>query len=150
MDWAVAIVGYLLVAGVAIYAFVRGGSPERAGAIAILFWSGADPLYHLLAGASEFYRVDPGHVALDCSLLFVWVIIATKANRIWPLWAAAVQLIASMGHIAAVIDSGGMQRAYFAMTQTPPLLEFLILLGGTWCHVRRENRIGSYSDWRTN
>lgn len=130
------------------WCYSRGGPPERIAAAIIVVWVVADVLYHLLFGPSGFKEVDPVHVVLDGGELVAIVWVALHANRMWPLWAAAAQLICVCGHLVAYLNEGGMRRAYWALTQLPPYIQLLALLLGAFAHVRRKRRLGAYRSWR--
>lgn len=131
-----------------LFAFLRGGPPERIAATVIVGWIIADVLYHLVFGPSGFDSVDPVHVFLDVGVLIAIGSLALRANRVWPLWAAAAQLICVTGHLVAYLEPGGMRRAYWAMTQIPPFIQLFALLLGAIAHTARISRLGPYRSWR--
>ena len=133
----------------AFAAYSRGGPPERFAAIFLAGPVLADTVYHLLFGPSGFDRVDPWHVFLDFTILGFVTWLALRANRIWPLFVAAAQLLSVTGHIAVILQPDGMRRAYWAMTQLPQYIQLTALLAGAWAHARRERMIGPYRSWRT-
>jgi hypothetical protein len=126
----------------------QGGPPERFAAVLIVGWVTIDALYHLLFGPSGFSRVDPVHVVLDGSELVAILWLALNANRTWPLWAAAAQVICVAGHVAALLEPGGMRLAYWAMTQLPQYIQLTALLFGATAHARRVRLMGRYRSWR--
>ena len=138
----------LLFLAVCGWGYWRGGAPERIAAAIIVVWVLSDVTYHLLFGPSGFVTVDPVHIVLDGGELIAIVWLALRANRMWPLWAAAAQVICMSGHVVAFIEEGGMRRAYWALTQLPPYIQLVALLLGAVAHVRRERRIGAYRSWR--
>lgn len=129
-------------------AFWRGGDPERIAAVIIAGWIFVDLAYHARFGPSGFVRVDPVHIVLDGAELVAISWLALRANRLWPLWAAAAQLICVSGHLAALIEPGGMRRAYWAITQVPQYIQLLALLVGVISHARRTRVVGRYRSWR--
>jgi hypothetical protein len=135
--------------GVAAFVAVRlGGTPERLAAAIMAAWLLSDWVYHQLFGPSGFATVDPVHVVLDGAALLALSTLALRANRMWPLWAAAAQLICVSGHVAASIEPGGMRRAYWAMTQIPQYIQLIALVLGAVAHARRQRRVGQYRSWR--
>jgi len=125
----------------------RGGGPERAGA-AILFAAFLlDEVYHMAAGPHQFEVFDPDELAIDLFSLAAFAVLAIRANRLWPMLAAALQLMAVVGHLSAS-SGAGMQRAYWVMTEAPVLLGVLTLLGGVIAHLLRQRRWSAYPDWR--
>lgn len=145
---AAVIIPFLLVALTAPIALAKGGRPEQIGAVTISTWFVLDRIYHVISGPGTFDAVDPVHAFLDVSgfALFVWL--AIKANRLWPTFVAGVLAIALCGHLVMALGFQGMQRAYWVMTQLPPLVMAIIVLLGTHTHVRRLRQVGPYRDWR--
>ena len=137
----------LIVLG-AVAAYSRGGPPERFAAVLLVSPVLADTVYHLIFGPSGFDRVDPWHVFLDLTILGFVTWLALRANRVWPLFVAAAQLMSVTGHIAVIVQPDGMRRAYWAMTQLPQYIQLTALLAGAWAHARRERLIGPYRSWR--
>jgi hypothetical protein len=137
-----------LVGGAGWLAYDRGGPPERFAAVVIVGWIATDAMYHVLFGLSGFDKVDPVHLVLDGGELAAILWLALNANRTWPLWAAAAQVICVSGHIAGLIEPGGMRRAYWAMTQLPQYVQLTALLVGATAHARRVRLMGRYRSWR--
>lgn len=125
-----------------------GGPPEQYAAGIIVGWLLASLAYQAIAGPASFGRVDPARFALDTAELVAIFAVALRANRMWPLWAAAAQVICIAGHIAAFIEPGGMRRAYWVMTQMPPFIQVIALSLGALAHAARWKRIGPYRSWR--
>lgn len=132
----------------AFAAYSRGGPPERFAAVFLAGPVLADAVYHLLFGPSGFDRVDPWHVFLDLTILGFVMWLALRANRVWPLFVAAAQLLSVTGHIAVIVQPDGMRRAYWAMTQLPQYIQLTALLAGAAAHAKRERLLGPYRSWR--
>ena len=126
----------VLLAIVAVYAFLRGSRDERivgailvVGVIATHFaWT---PVSHRFAG------LEAGVMAVDLIVFagFLWV--ALRSNRFWPLWIAGLQLTTVLGHILKAVDTGLFSRAYGAALMFWGYPIVLILAIGTWRGVRR-------------
>src|SRR4026208_77682 len=97
------------------YALWRGGPPERIAAKIVIVWILTDIGYHLLFGPSGFEVVDPAHLVIDGAELVAITWLALRANRIWPVWAAAAETRDFSGHIVVMIQPEGVNRAYWAM-----------------------------------
>jgi hypothetical protein len=138
----------LLFAASAVFAFRRGGPPEQLAATIIVSWLLASVLYQAAAGPASFVTVDPARFALDTAELVAISVLALRANRMWPLWAAAAQVICVSGHVAALIEPDGMRRAYWVMTQVPPFIQVIALVLGAHAHALRSRRLGRYRSWR--
>ncbi|HEY6814625.1 MAG TPA: hypothetical protein VI168_03705 [Croceibacterium sp.] len=142
------LLGFALFFAATFFAVARGGPPERIATGIIVCWVISDVSYHLVFGPSGFDAVDPVHLVLDGGELVAIVWLALRANRMWPLWAAAAQLICVSGHVAVLISPEGMRRAYWAMTQLPPYIQLVAVFLGAVSHTRRLERIGPYRSWR--
>src|SRR3954468_21378218 len=128
----------ILLALVALYAFLRGSRDERqvgiiciAGAVLThIAWS---PLQHRLTG------LETHVMAIDVIVFVCFLWVALRANRFWPLWIAGLQLTTLLGHILKLVDTGLFSRAYGAalMVWSYPIL--LILAIGTWRSARRRD-----------
>jgi hypothetical protein len=143
----ITVIATALALAVYFSAIWRGGGPERAGA-AILFAAFlVDEIYHMVAGPHQFEIFDPFELAIDLFSLAAFAALAVRANRLWPIWAAALQVVAVVGQFSAM-SGAGMQRAYWAMTEAPVLMGVITLLVGLVAHLLRQRRLGSYPDWR--
>ena len=111
-------------------------------------WILTDVGYHLLFGPSGFEVVDPAHLLIDGAELVAIMWLALRANRIWPIWAAAAQVMTFSGHLVVMIGESGIDRAYWAMTQLPPYIQLFALVCGAAFHSRRYRQIGHYRSWR--
>lgn len=129
----------ILLALVAVYAFIRGRRDERVvgvilvvGVIATHYaWT---PLHQRFAG------LETHVMAIDVAVFagFLWV--ALRSDRFWPLWIAGLQLTAILGHLLKAVDVGLFSRAYGAALMFWAYPIVLILALGTWRGVRRRHR----------
>ena len=138
----------LICMSASFYALWRGGPPERTAAKVVIVWLMTDVTYHLIFGKSGFVEVDPAHLVIDGAELVAITWLALQANRVWPIWAAAAQVMTFTGHLVVMIAPGGVDRAYWAMTQLPPYIQLFALVCGAAFHDRRLQRIGPYRSWR--
>jgi hypothetical protein len=129
------IFGPLLLA-VCIYAWLRGGTDERAVATTCLAGTLAtvlviSPLRQRYAGVEE------GLLLVDLAVLAGFITVALRSKRFWPLWVAGLQLTTSLGHIMKGIDQDLLPRAYGAALQFWSYPILIILAVGTYRSHRR-------------
>lgn len=134
---------------VCLLARYKGGPPEQFASALLLGWILVDALYHKLFGPSGFTYVDPVHVVFDGTELAAITWLALRANRIWPLWAAAASLITFSGHLAMMARPSGLNQAYWAMSAVPQFIQLAACLLGIVAHQRRLKKLGRpYRSWR--
>ncbi|HYD35969.1 MAG TPA: hypothetical protein VEA60_00025, partial [Allosphingosinicella sp.] len=71
------------------------------------------------------------------------------AERFWPLWAIALHLIGTAGHVVKAMDPLVFPKAYAFVLAfwSYPMLALLVL--GTWNHQKRLARNGVDKSWST-
>ncbi len=92
----------LLIGGCA-FAIRCGGAPEQIVAWVVLATFVADPILHLVFKRT-FETVDPTHVIIDVARFAGIAAVALRANRFWPIWLSAFQLLALAAHLAKTMD----------------------------------------------
>jgi hypothetical protein len=128
-----------------------GAAPERICVAILGFVTLADPVYHLLAGHGAIYgSVDLGHLTFDLMMAAGFIAVALWANRIYPLWLAAFQLVSVIGHFSRELTSSFPKLAYGLMIYGPFYIILPILGFGIWRHARRRRRHGPYPSWRSS
>jgi hypothetical protein len=88
--------------GVAIYAFRRGGRDERLAATALVI---ASYLTAVAVSPSEHHyrQVESGIALVDAVLFLVLQFIALRSTKFWPLWISAIQGVTVIGHFAPLM-----------------------------------------------
>lgn len=126
----------LLLAAVALYAWLKGGRDERA--VATMCVAAAIATTLLLAPLRQrFHGLEYPVFLIDMALFAGFVIIALRSERFWPLWMAGVQLTTVMGHMMKEIHTALMPRAYAASLGFWAYWTLVILAIGVWRHRRR-------------
>lgn len=132
-----------------------GGGPERWLSGSILTAMGLDRLYHFAASGgatvwrfTDYSRLDVGHLVLDGSLLIIMVTVALRANRVYVLWIAGLQIVTFLSHFGRGSQADIHPLAYAIMTHAPFYLQMVLLVAGLVLHVLRKRRRGAYRDWR--
>jgi hypothetical protein len=135
----------------ALAAWRVGDGPERILAGVLVGLMVLFPLYHLVLEGLPF--MPPrwlAYLLLDSAALAVALAVALRANRIYPLWFAAFQLLAVLAHLARELATGVARLAYMMMYIGPSYCQILLLAGGIWFHRRRVARFGPYRAWRSS
>lgn len=135
----------IILALCAVYAFVRGGAPERV--VAAAFMAAAAATYIAWPLHGRFHDIEFGLLLIDAGLLVVLLAVALWANRFWPIWIASFQLFALLVHIARAYQQDVLPIVYYAVLSfmAYPMLAMLAI--GTTCHFQRVRRHGVDPDW---
>jgi hypothetical protein len=138
---------FLLITSVG-FAVRKGDEPERL--VAIVFGTAflIDFPNHFFFGDPTWFEVNPGHFVIDSWMLLTFTWVALKANRGWPLWISALQLIVVMAHVTKLFEIDEARRSYAVLTEAPGLIQYVTLIIGTYAHAARQGRIGPYAAWR--
>lgn len=132
-----------------LYAWYRGSGPERSCTLTMLGMFVLDRIYHAIFGMSDtFATVHVWHFALDFVAFATFVGIALFANRAYPMWLAALQLVSVLAHLVRGFVEPVSPIAYYVMGVVPSYMQIVVLALGLWAHRRRFTRFGEYRDWR--
>ncbi|HEX8064666.1 MAG TPA: hypothetical protein VF535_15815 [Allosphingosinicella sp.] len=143
------LVFYALLATCCVYVARRGGAPEWIGASIIVVGSLLTLI--TLSNAATIYRsVEVGVFLVDVAALVAFLVLALRAERLWPLCIVALQLIGTAGHAVKLVDPQILPLAYaFALRFWGyPMIALLVL--GTWNHQRRLARFGVDKSWSSS
>ena len=142
-----------LLGGLAVLAasFVWGAGPERASAGAFAYMLLINFPVHWIFGPGRHYStIDLGVLFIDATAAAMFIAIALRANRMYPLWLAALQLISLASNLVRGISPQVLPLAYSVMNIAPSYLELMVITGGLVCHARRVRRYGPYRSWRAS
>lgn len=128
----------ILLALVAVYAFLRGTRDERlVGTICV---AGALATHLVISPLSNrFASVETPVMLVDIAVFSGFLVVALRSERFWPLWVAGLQLTTMMGHMLKAIDIDLLPRAYGAAMAFWAYPIVLLLAIGTW-------RVGRYRE----
>lgn len=130
------------------YALIAGGRPERAAMLAqavALFLTLSTGFWQV---SGDFASLVVGWVIADGLLLFVLTIIALRANRLWPIVLAGLQLSASLVHLTKTLYPNLPAVGYAAFLQIWAWPMLAVTVWGTRNHQRRLSRFGSDPEWK--
>ena len=130
-----------------IVALTRGGPPERWGAVILLAMTAAELFGRALLGV-RYGSLDPSALAVDVLGFFSFAAMALFCQRIWPLWAAPLQLLSCATHLIRALSLDVAPRAYWIMKSAPTLAICILLMSATLLHRRRLTKTGSDPSWR--
>lgn len=118
------------------YALIRGGRDERIVAIVCLVAS-VLTAFVLSPWGHRYSQIEAGEMLVDLTVLAVFVAVALRSDRFWPLWIAGLQLTSSLAHLLKGINIDLLPQAYAAATKFWSYPILLIIAAGTW---RRQQR----------
>jgi len=118
------------------FAFWRGRRDERIVALACICASVASLLV-LSTWTVRYSHVELGLLFVDLTTLAVFVAVALRSHRFWPLWIAGLQLTTSMAHILKALDLDLLPYAYGAAARFWSYPILVILFVGAWRAHRR-------------
>lgn len=131
------------------YAQLRGGAPERIAAHIVLGGS-LLTLATVSNLAVSYMSVEVGVLLVDVATLVAFLILALRAERFWPLWLTALQLIGTTGHAIKLVDPATIPRAYAFAAIFWSYLMLPLLVLATWRHQRRLALHGADRSWSTS
>lgn len=131
------------------FALWKGGPPEKV--TAILFTLGAYYTAAAFSASIPTYRsVEVGVLIVDLFLLVALVALALRADRFWPLWVAALQLVGTAAHAAKFVDPNIAGRTYAFLLAVWAYPTLLLIFVGTLRHRRRLARFGADKPWSSS
>lgn len=136
------VVFYVCLTVVLAYALWRGGEPERLVAIMLVVAAVATSLlpFHQ---HSSFHHVEWGELAIDATLCAALVVVAAYADRFWPIYMAAIQLLTTLLHLSVAYEPHVVPLVYerLAAWMAYPVLAILAV------GVARHQLRGDQFDW---
>ncbi|MGR6329233.1 hypothetical protein ACU5AX_09215 [Sphingomonas sp. XXL09] len=130
----------LLQLAVSWFAIRRGGAPERVVGWMLLIAAIASVAIGV--PASQWREISVVLVAVDVGVLLGLVAVALRANRFWPYWASALQLLAIGVHAARAFDPTLVPIVYSRMIGEVAYPMCFVLVMGTYHYIRRTRRQG--------
>ena len=130
---------------VTLFALWAGGWPERVGA-AVYALSVVVTVLFLLMHDQMWWDLEAGVFIVDVVTFLIFIAIALRADRFWPLWVSAFLGIGVLGHLAKLMMPDTYWRAYafVLVIWSYPIIALIAL--GTFLHwQRRKHSVGRSS-----
>lgn len=135
---------------ICVAALIWGAGPERAMIATWMIFFELLPIpYTAIWGQGlQLQTIDALLAATDLSACAVWIVVALNANRNYPLFVAALQILVLAAHLARGLIDTISPVAYVAMLVAPGWLQLFVIAAGLARHTRRERKFGPYREWR--
>jgi len=127
------------------YAFVAGGTPERIGAGTYAL--SVEATHFVLASHGRWMHVEYGEFTVDALTFLIFVVLALRANRFWPIWVSALLGLGVLGHLARWAGRDVVWYAYVVVLTIWSYPILVIIALGTFNHQRRLKQFGSDRSW---
>jgi hypothetical protein len=130
------------------YAYRRGDEPEKIGAVTLL---GGASLTVLVASplSTRFQDVEAGILVIDISIMGIFLWLAVRSTRFWPIWIASILGAEVIIHVVLAIAPEVVPRAYMHGLAVWGWFAQLALMVATWRHRRRLMRLGVDEPWKS-
>lgn len=122
----------LLLFGTCGYALLYGRQDARIVGAACIAASIAS-----LAVAARYSGVETGVLMIDLLTLGVFVFVALRSDRFWPLWISGLQLTTTIGHVLKAIQLDLVPIAYAVALRFWAYPILIILAVATWRNHQR-------------
>lgn len=139
----------ILLLASAIYAFWRGGAPERIGAAVVL--AGTVASFFAVSGAgARWLNLETGLLIVDATMLAAILILVVRANRLWPIPMAALLIVQVSGHFLKTLDPQIYPFLYWLTSSLWSYLILGILIVATRNHRARLKKQGWDASWSSS
>lgn len=125
------------------YAAIAGGAPERATAAVFLIAAAAT----YVAPYRRFHEIETLLFLIDLAALVALAAIAARADRFWPLYVSALQLLALGIHGVKAYQPSLVYWMYGGASGKIAYPMVALLAIGVLRHRRRLHSAGSDPDW---
>ncbi|WP_340588349.1 hypothetical protein [Erythrobacter alti] len=139
---------YGLFAALAIWAWFRGEAPERQIGLIFVAAIALQIIYRQFVPQTLSREIEVPYLMLDILMFVAFSSVALRANRIYPLWILAAQLIAVLMHFQRGVLEEMAPLAYWVLIRLPSYLQMLAFAIGVWKQSRRKARGLQSRPWR--
>lgn len=123
---------FLIFTSVAVlFALWKGRWEERTIALTVVFGVVASRIALRMSGGS-YQSVQWPILAIDLTMLAIFLWVTIKSDRFWPMWASGFMLLGTSSHFLKMMSPEMAPRVYAAAERFPSYFIALTLLIGTW------------------
>lgn len=133
-----------------LYALIRGGAPERIGAVIFILAVLVTPLAASSMQGKAFRTPELGLLLIDAAMLIAFLALTLTSSRFWPIWMSGLQAVQVAGHLARLADPGLIYWAYGVAQGLWSYPMMALLAAATWRHRERLRRFGVDNAWRNS
>jgi hypothetical protein len=139
IDTLPAQVGAVGVVLILVFALLKGDALERIGATAYLLgWIAT----LMVQQDARLHGPQWGMMAIDVVMLLVFISLAWKSRRAWPVWACAFQALIVMSHVLTLVDPRPPIRAFYTVMNLASYGILTALALGAWRAWRERRALG--------
>lgn len=132
-----------------IYAWLRGGGPEKAAAT-LWFFAFLATVFSYSAMPARFHSVEIGPLVVDVVTLIALIVLMLKADRFWPIPLVALHAVGTAGHFVKWLAADTIRLAYAIMLAFLAYPILAVIAVGVHRHQMRLKRNGSDTSWRAS
>lgn len=118
------------------YALIRGRVDERVAASMCIAASIISVLV-LSPMSVRYTSLEEGEMAVDLMVFAVFLMVALRSDRFWPLWITGLQLTTILAHLLKAIDFKLLPAAYGAAERFWSYPILIVIAVGAWRQHRR-------------
>ena len=118
------------------YAMFRGRADERMVA-GVCIAASVISVAVLSPMSVRYTTIEKGEMAVDLVVLAVFLLVALRSDRFWPLWITGLQLTTILAHMLKAVDFKLLPFAYGAAERFWSYPILIIIAVGAWRQHRR-------------
>ena len=118
------------------YALIRGRTNERLAA-GVCIAASLISVAVLSPMSVRYTTIEEGEMAVDSVVLAVFLLVALRSDRFWPLWITGLQLTTTLSHMLKAVDFKLLPAAYGAAERFWSYPILVIIAVGAWRQHRR-------------
>lgn len=118
------------------YAMIRGRTDERTVA-GVCIAASVISVAVLSPMSVRYSTIEEGEMAVDLVVLAVFLLVALRSDRFWPLWITGLQLTTTLAHMLKAVDFKLLPFAYGAAERFWSYPILVIIAVGAWRQHRR-------------